>query len=476
MKRSVKFWSGKFWSWIVRASESRLLSSLPLFIYLFLSSVYFLSVLRLADGPGSHTLYWLSTDIESDETKYAAELLKQKFQLVGYGLSVAIVLFRLGDFFRFCRREGSLLCLFSVLLLTTLVSDNPQRVVTNLMHLVFGVVAIWIYFQNTYRRRNAVRSAALIMFYSLVFVQLMSVVWFFAHPDGSIYKVLSGQRQGGLAGNPNTFGGVCVASTWAILTLIFLQEKHKITSVCWLIPIAIVGFNAWTTGSATTLVDIVVVILLFILVGTYGKLSRKTQSILIVVIVMVVFGVLFWFVVQQNLLKLAESATGSMGKDLTFTGRLDLWMLALEAIAERPILGWSYDNHATVLDNPAYAQQYNHFHNGFLDTLIVGGGLFGIAVLVNFYAFASRIRRISAKGVYVFPLVIGVAAACMHNLTEYSMFRNNTVVWMMYLVCFVSLAMQFTGGVKSRNRVHASSQRANKHDSSRRSRSKRYRW
>lgn len=454
-------------------------TAIPLFIYLFLSSVYFLAVVRMADGPGSHPLYWLSTDIESDAAKYAAELLKQKFQFAAYGFSLLLIVFQLRGFVKFLLHEGTLLVIFFVLLLTTSVSDNPDRVVTNLMHLVFGVLAIWLYYTGETRRQRPVRSAASIVLYSLIFVQLMSVVWFFAHPDGTVDAILSGRRQGGLAGNPNTFGAVCVVFAWAVLTLIFAQRKHSIKSLLWLLPIAIVGFNTWSTGSATTMTDVVVVILLFILHRIYITLDRKKQAFLIMFVAIAFFCFLFWLVTQQNLFQLATEATGSVGKDLTFTGRIDLWALALEAIAERPILGWSYDNHLTVKDNPLYSLRYNHFHNGFLDVLVVGGALLGVAVLSNFYVFVSRLRKLARSGRYVFPLFVGMIAACMHNLTEYSMYRNNTLMWMMFLVCFVSVAVQHI--VPNKPKVRRGPSKKNQ-SSSRRSRrsgsssTKRYRW
>jgi len=336
-----------------------------------------------------------------------------------------------------------MLLVFIIILATTAVSDNPDRVVINLVHLVFGALAAWLYFTHEARKANPVRSAALIVFYSLMFVQVASIVWFIAHPDGTINSIIDGQRQGGISGNPNIFGGVCIAACWSTLTLIFTQTERKITNVFWIVPIAVVSFNLWTTGSASSQGIAVIMALLFVTNSVFFSLNRTTQLAVVFLSVGAFFGAIFWFVFQQNILTVAESATGSVGKDITFTGRIDLWLVALEAIAERPWLGWSFDNHETVKGNPLYFQRYNHYHNGFLDTLIVGGFILGIAVLYSFFKFGSRAISISAFGTNFSPLVLGVLAACLQNLTEYSMFRSNSTVWTLYFVCFISVAVVY---------------------------------
>lgn len=432
------------WTGLLLIGRSRVLTALPLFTYLLLSSVYFLALLRIGDGAGAYPLYWVSTNIDDSSEKFAAELLKQKFQLAGYGLTLVLLLFRLKEFVQFWFIEKTLLVIFVILLLTTQVSDNPDRVLTNTMHLVFGVIAAWLYFAHETRQRTPVRHAALIVFTSVILIQLGSFLWFIAHPDGTVYAIFDGLRTGGLAGNPNTFGGICIVSAWAVLSLIYTQKSYGRASVLWLIPIVIVIFNVWSTGSASSELIVAILFLGYIFGGSFNVLDKKKQAILLLVLAASFFGLIFWLVVQQNILSIAESATDSVGKDLTFTGRIDLWAIALDAIAERPLLGWSYDNHDTVLGNPLYSQKYNHFHNGFLDTIIVGGVLLAAAVLANFYVFASRTRRLSGLGYSVFPLLMGAMAACLHNMTEYSMFRNNTLVWMVYIVCFVVACLVLT--------------------------------
>ena len=133
---------------------------------------------------------------------------------------------------------------------------------------------------------------------------------------------------------------------------------------------------------------------------------------------------------NSGLLRHAQAvATEGVGKDVTLTGRTEIWEVALAAIEHRPVLGWSYDSHQSVFDDPSYTVPYTQYHNGFLDTLVAGGAVLMLVLGVHVRAFLGRVRRVAATGALVYPLAFGLVVdhaaganipkrcACAANLT-----------------------------------------------------------
>ena len=72
---------------------------------------------------------------------------------------------------------------------------------------------------------------------------------------------------------------------------------------------------------------------------------------------------------------LGDFVQQAFGKDLTFTGRADVWTKALALIAQRPLSGWGYydPDSASIL----YGRwDFANAHNQILESLVEGGLLF----------------------------------------------------------------------------------------------------
>lgn len=422
-------------------SESRLLTALPLFSYMLLGSIYALAVMEMLTDLNSYPMFWSAGVYEAESDKLVAELIKQKFQVAGYLITLFVLAFRLPQMWTFFTRERTLLLLVIALLLTTISSSYPDRVAINLFHLVMGILATWLYFDDTHRQQNIVYNACFITLFSIIIPLSGSALLFYLHESSSIDAIVAGSRFSGLVGNPNTLGGVCIAAAWAIFGLISLTPFRSKSMMLLVLAFSIVMFNAWSTGSATTLSVISFLAALMIGHKASKLLGRKANAALILGGTTLFFVALFVLVVQQNADDFALAATDAVGKDLTLTGRTDFWMIAWEAIVERPVLGWGYDNHQTVMDNPLYNIPFNHFHNGYLDSLIVGGMVFGAAIVISYTSFIARYRTCKNKIGYSFPLLVAIAAVSVQNFTEYSLFRNNTAVWHIYFVSFMAVAI-----------------------------------
>jgi len=71
-------------------------------------------------------------------------------------------------------------------------------------------------------------------------------------------------------------------------------------------------------------------------------------------------------------------------------------------------------------------QFINSPHNGYLDLLLQFGYVFTLFILVIFMLLFKNIKCPYITAAMILPLV--------HNLTEASMFKDNTMVWLLFIV------------------------------------------
>ncbi len=136
------------------------------------------------------------------------------------------------------------------------------------------------------------------------------------------------------------------------------------------------------------------------------------------------------------------------GKDITLTGRTDLWTLAMEFIAERPLLGVGYQAFWVKGYAPAEAMWFMfgiesrsgfNFHNTYLNNAveigIVGvamqiGNLYGGTVLAGLWA----IRTGASEAALLFALNLMVTMASFVEVPIFFQFSLRTVLVVATLV------------------------------------------
>jgi O-antigen ligase len=138
----------------------------------------------------------------------------------------------------------------------------------------------------------------------------------------------------------------------------------------------------------------------------------------------------------------------SLGKDVTLTGRTEIWNAVLHMIGTRPILGYGYQAFWDGFRGASASLQYAlgwavpHSHNGFLD---VGLDLGAVGVLLVLWSLVQGIRNGLAcirAGTdrdaewYLAILFITFAS----NLDERGIMVPQCLEWMMYVLACVSLA------------------------------------
>lgn len=131
-----------------------------------------------------------------------------------------------------------------------------------------------------------------------------------------------------------------------------------------------------------------------------------------------------------------EPIMAALGRDLTLTGRTDLWEYVIDAISLRPILGYGYNVFFDVPEVIAYTKEVlkwgiPHAHNGFLE-IWLGLGVVGVALAVPFLVggLVRAVRGLAdpadvASRFAFFYLVLYLG----RNLTESDLLSQSNLSW-----------------------------------------------
>lgn len=334
-------------------------------------------------------------------------------------------------------RSPILLVFFGFVALTAFWSLYPARVVMSLGHHL-GALLIVISAALAARRSPAAVPIALMIGSGLVLVASIAVIW--ADPAYGIDE-LRESRWRGVTGNPNTLGVFALAAVISFVWHFYEIERQKLRV---LPTFVLLSSIVCLYGSNSTTSTILALILLF---GVPPLMwSRRLVGIPLPVRVLL-FGVPFsgfalvLYIIMPEMFDYRH-ALSMAGRDASFTGRGDIWALALEISSARPWFGWSFDSHASV--QRVLAIDVGQFHNGYLDVLVKGGlvGLFLISTLLALLiARLWRLRRVKPTVAIVLGAVVMVIL--IHNITEASLGRGRSVLWILLLYSVLVSGVQY---------------------------------
>ena len=128
---------------------------------------------------------------------------------------------------------------------------------------------------------------------------------------------------------------------------------------------------------------------------------------------------------------------GFVGRSSSISGRESIWLLAIDLIANSPLLGYGFDDNA-------YAKQisgmvHSTYHNGFLD-LAVRGGLLSLSLLlvllIRWYLRMGKTTDFQMSFLTNFlPFIL---ASMFYNMTEVTFFSARNILWITLLVIVIT--------------------------------------
>ncbi|MGZ3157854.1 MAG: O-antigen ligase family protein [Burkholderiaceae bacterium] len=234
-------------------------------------------------------------------------------------------------------------------------------------------------------------------------------------------------RWHGLTPHPNTLGAMALTTLWANAAVIICKKYDKIF---WNILFSLAAIVAMIGADSVTsmMTSLCVVMLIFF----FQQLNKRGagRNFYVSMFVVGILGISI-FILIGNAIDLG-GVFKMFGRDTELTGRTSIWESAFKAIQAHPLLGWSFDDHAYLIQQ---GFQYPSYHNGYLD-IAVSGGIVSVTLmfflLITWAVAFAKPSRIAAQ---IAPFSASyVIAYLIHNMTESSLIAPRGQLWQIFLV------------------------------------------
>jgi len=212
----------------------------------------------------------------------------------------------------------------------------------------------------------------------------------------SMYKNFSTRLTGTLS-NPDLFSSYIVLAIFITL-FILIAESNKNLKLLWSGIIILNCYTLFFSGTRASWLGFLAGIIV-ILIFNFFRLEKK-KKIIISVCVLAVF--IFAVVALLNL-QWIENNLGShylvkRFTDLNFGDRVEIWKSAIEAIKQKPILGWGFESFIFASDKFMKSGlsdgiYFDRPHNKVLESLEYGGILGFVSYLLIFVAVCYLIFK-----------------------------------------------------------------------------------
>ena len=255
----------------------------------------------------------------------------------------------------------------------------------------------------------------------------------------------------GIHGHKNTAGMIAViALILGLLVRPYLMKRvHKSLNSTFLIGWTILLILSSSKTSLAALIASSIIVYCAYIIARVNAVKASVGAVLLVVITMLVLSFL-WFE-AANGVSLNDILTKTTGqKEVTFTGRTDLWSFTIEYLSEKWLFGHGFGGFWNVgLDSDNFSlvskwnwiKYVNQAHNGYID-IVVNVGLIGIALFIVVLIQFSRqmeVVRIQSSRTYLILWTMMVFAL-IHNMMESSIIRTTHPIWLMMLFIILMAA------------------------------------
>jgi O-antigen ligase len=279
-------------------------------------------------------------------------------------------------------------------------------------------------------RRVFVRSAYVLVPLSVLFIKWYSEIGRYYHA----WSWVTCYR--GVAGNKNSLGVLAMVSGLFLLWQLVdtkewsrasktlrraLPELLTLTMCIWLLVKAdsATALVCFIVGSAT-------------LLGSRLEWVRCNLRFLACCAV----GIALFMLAFTIMPELRSVIAGSLGRDVTLTGRTDIWNAVLN-LNTNPLIGTGFASVWLTPDGAQLAEELKipHAHNGYLETYL-NSGLIGISLLLAIIISAAKnIGNQLSSGTAVAYLSTALfVSTLVYNYTEATFNNNNIVGFILFLL------------------------------------------
>jgi exopolysaccharide production protein ExoQ len=257
------------------------------------------------------------------------------------------------------------------------------------------------------------------------------------YPRGAIQWEFPAWR--GLAPTKNNLGQISLFSIVIWLSVVAFNKGRLQNALHYVLlalsVVALLGARSTTSFLvAAFLLTVAVLLRLGTLSGSRAAAIVYTTFVAITCVAIA----LLVFVFTPDFL---SALFGVFGKDMTFTGRVDLWEAVLAMTKDRMWLGWGFGAF-WVMDSPHLTQLFQQFiwipnqaHQGYLD-VFNQNGLIGITLLFGvIVSYFRGITRARTRQVWLWIVI----AILVFNLQESLFFRPRHIGHFLFVFSYLAL-------------------------------------
>lgn len=354
---------------------------------------------------------------------FVPKALRQPIWLLIYALSLFLMVLRWRQAAKVVMRGTLVWVLVGFVVFSMFWSDAPDVTLRQSIA-VIGTTLFGVYLATRYSLSEQLKLLALVF----GIVAVLSLVFAVALPS---YGLQGGQSWQGIYHHKNMLGRIMILS--GVVFVLMIHTEHKRRWMAWggagLSTMLLLLSNSKT---ALALYGTLVILLpLYRAMRLYYKLA----------VPLLIGAVLSGGAIAMIVLASVETVLESAGKDLTLSGRTDLWGLVLDMIQLRPWLGYGFGgfwrgwNGASAYIWTAEWWLPMHSHNGYLnlwlDLGLVGLMIFGFSFLMVLRRAIIWVRSTNSPE-YLMPLSF-LTFMLLYNLTESVILLQNTIFWILYV-------------------------------------------
>ncbi len=300
------------------------------------------------------------------------------------------------------------------------------------LSLRFGVqLTVTVAVSIVVARRLSPRHFIMLLFVFLGETMVASLLFGFVRSDGAWQGVYASK---------NALAGAAAMLVVMAAGLVLDAGLPKALRTAAALMLALAFFMLVKAQSTGALILVFPVLLAQIALVFLPGLSPATRQVAAIFLVLAL--ALAALLLQSNADVLVDRFLDATGKDITLTGRTDLWREALRLIGERPLFGVGYQAFWVKGYGPAEELWYMfgikarsgfHFHNTYISNA-VEIGIVGVALQIFVLYGAAwssgvwAIRRRSAESSILFALVLLVIAISMIEVPVFFQFSPRTLI------------------------------------------------
>jgi exopolysaccharide production protein ExoQ len=409
------------WSLSARTKILRGLEKCFITLSLFLSSGALLTLLVLHGQ-------------DKAETAEAGSPVIQGVWLFINFIAFILILRRGRSFIKFLINDKFLMILIGLVSFSVFWSADPLITLRRCVAL-FGTTFLGVYIAMRY----SIKEWLGLLAWALGLAAVLSLVFAIGLPSYGIdHEFHEGAWQGVFI-QKNILGRIMVLA--AVVFLILLRNSTALKQKgYWLAAFLIAILLVILSSSVASLLSLILALLILSAAHVCQR-SRKWLWFGIISVGLPIFFGATWVLLN------IETVLSYFGRDIALSGRIPLWIAALEMAKNKYLIGYGFGAFWTGWGGPcgevwqAAKWEPTSAHNGFLD-IVLHLGVSGLILMISwiFSGFINSIKfiRYSSDSIAVWPFIY-LFFMIIVNLPESNLLQQNNVFWILFVTLSLSM-------------------------------------